>query len=187
MKRLLAIVALLFISFATVPSITVLAQSELIITSRPASYTHATRRTMAVDTVVVHNSYNPLGGDPYSVALVTAIYNKEGVSTHYLIDREGRIYQHVPEEYVSYHAGRSKMPDGRTRVNGFSIGIELINAPTDVMTDAQYASMDRLLQSVRERHSIRYVVGHCTIAPSRKSDPWNFDWKRINLEIATCE
>ncbi|PIX91363.1 MAG: 1,6-anhydro-N-acetylmuramyl-L-alanine amidase AmpD, partial [Candidatus Moranbacteria bacterium CG_4_10_14_3_um_filter_41_65] len=24
-----------------------------------------------------------------------------------------------------------------------------------------------------------FVVGHSDIAPDRKTDPWNFDWKKV--------
>ena len=44
------------------------------------------------------------------------------VSAHYTIDRDGTIVSHVPEEQRAWHAGQSRMKDGRTRVNDFSIG-----------------------------------------------------------------
>jgi N-acetyl-anhydromuramyl-L-alanine amidase AmpD len=71
------------------------------------------------------------------------------------------------------------MPDGRTGVNQFSIGIELMNTPEDFLTDAQYDSLRQLMHSIRSRYTIKSVVGHQTIAPLRKTDPWNLDWERI--------
>ena len=49
------------------------------------------------------------------------------VSAHYTIDRDGTIVWHVEEGKRSWHAGQSRMKDGRSSVNDFSIGIELVN------------------------------------------------------------
>src|SRR5262245_3532767 len=49
------------------------------------------------------------------------------VSCHYTIDRNGTIAAHVLEDKRAWHAGQSRMKDGRTGVNDFSIGIELVN------------------------------------------------------------
>jgi N-acetylmuramoyl-L-alanine amidase len=138
-----------------------------------------TRRAL-VDTIVIHSSYNSKGGDVYSVKEVIAIYRSYNVSAHYLIDRAGTIYRLVPEGYTSYHAGKSVMPDGRTGVNHFSIGIELLNKRGDTFTEAQYQSLRQLIVSVKHRHAIRHIVGHGAVAELRRSDPWNFDWKRID-------
>jgi hypothetical protein len=79
-----------------------------------------------IDTIVLHSSYNALGGDQYSVDKTIGEYEQYGVGAHYLIDRSGNILRLVEEGNIAYHAGTSKMPDGRKNVNDFSIGIELI-------------------------------------------------------------
>lgn len=137
-------------------------------------------RTAAIDTIVLHSSYNSSGGDVYSVERLIAVYRQYGVSAHYLIDRQGLVYRLVPDEFTSYHAGPSKMPDGRMGVNAFSIGIELMNTETDTYTSAQYESLLKLIALEKQKNSgIRYIVGHGQIAPNRRSDPWNFDWSRV--------
>jgi AmpD protein len=46
--------------------------------------------------------------------------------------------------------------------------------------DAQYAALADLLRALRTRYAIRDVVGHCDIAPGRKTDPGPFfDWTRV--------
>lgn len=132
-----------------------------------------------IDTIVLHSSYNALGGDPYSVSLLVKEYEEYGVSAHYLIDRQGGVYRLVEDKNISYHAGASKMPDGRQSVNDFSIGIELMNKKDTEYTNAQYTAVDELIAYLKDKHSIKYVVGHGDIAPSRKTDPWNFDWKKL--------
>jgi N-acetyl-anhydromuramyl-L-alanine amidase AmpD len=133
----------------------------------------------SIDTVVLHSSYNSTGGDPYSVEKVIDIWRGYGVAPHYMIDRRGAIYQLVDDADIAYHAGVSKMPDGRTNVNDFSIGVEILNTKDDKYTDAQYASVNALTAYLRGKYSIKQVVGHADIAPGRKDDPWHFNWKQL--------
>ncbi len=143
------------------------------------SWGHATSGRKAVDTVIVHSVYNSLGGEEYSLNKILDIFKSYDVSAHYIIDREGRVHQLVSEKHVSWHAGAGKMPDGRTNINSFSIGIELINAKDDKPTGAQYSALKNLISEIKSRHKIKYVLGHDDIAPGRKTDPWNFDWSKI--------
>ncbi|MGL5683126.1 MAG: N-acetylmuramoyl-L-alanine amidase [Marinifilaceae bacterium] len=48
-------------------------------------------------------------------------------SAHVLIARDGRVIQLVPFNVQAWHAGKSCY-EGRSDVNGFSVGIELQNA-----------------------------------------------------------
>jgi N-acetyl-anhydromuramyl-L-alanine amidase AmpD len=128
-----------------------------------------------VDTIVLHatvfdslNEVAQLFADPQS-----------RVSAHYTVDRDGTTACHVPEHLRAWHAGESKMRDGRERVNDFSIGIELVNRNDgiDPFPEAQIQALSRLVHDIRLRHDIRYVVTHAEIAepPGRKSDPAGFD------------
>lgn len=132
-----------------------------------------------IDTIVLHSSYDLLGKDQYSVSGIIKEYEDYGVSAHYLIDRKGTIYRLVEDKNIAYHAGVSKMPDGRTGVNNFSIGIEIMNTEKGQFTNAQYTAVNELITSLKKQYPIKSVVGHQDIAPGRKTDPWNFDWKRL--------
>jgi hypothetical protein len=132
----------------------------------------------AIDTIVLHSSYNP-DGDPYSVDKVIAIWKGYGVAPHYMIDRKGNIYHLVDDANIAYHAGVSKMPDGRRNVNDFSIGIEILNTKEDTYTDAEYSAVNNLIAYLRGKYGIKQVVGHADIAPGRKDDPWHFNWKQL--------
>lgn len=134
----------------------------------------------SIDTIVIHSSYNPNGGDMYSVSALVKIYESYGVSAHYLIDRKGVIYRLVEDKNIAYHAGVSKMSDGRKNVNDFSIGIEMMNTEKGQFTNAQYTAVNDLIASLKKQYKIKFVVGHNDIAPDRKTDPWNFDWKKLN-------
>lgn len=132
-----------------------------------------------IDTIILHSSYNSLGKDPYSIDAIVDIYESYGVAAHYLIGRDGTIYRLVKDENIAYHAGMSQVPDGRKNVNDFSIGIEIVNTLDGEYTDAQYASTKELVGSLKEKYDTKYVLGHDDIAPGRKTDPWNFDWKKL--------
>ena len=101
------------------------------------------------------------------------------VSAHYTIDRDGTTVCHVSEAKRAWHAGTSRMKDGRTHVNDFSIGIELVNRNdgVDSFPSIQIQSLRALLKSIMTRHHIRYIVPHyeCADPPGRKSDPVGYD------------
>lgn len=132
-----------------------------------------------IDTLIVHSSYDAIGTDPYSVNGVIAEYKSYGVSPHYLIARDGQVYRLVAEQNIAYHAGESKMPDGRTGVNAFSLGAEMLITKTDKPTQQQYDSLNALIVYLKNKYKIINILGHNQIAPGRKNDPWNFEWDKI--------
>jgi formylglycine-generating enzyme required for sulfatase activity len=134
----------------------------------------------SIDTIIIHSSYDALGTDPYSVDGVIYEYKIYGVSPHYLIDRNGTIFRLVKEENIAYHAGGGEMPDGRTNINSFSIGIELINTKTIGPNEIQYLSLVELVKSLKLKYEIKNILGHSEISPERKTDPWNFNWQKFN-------
>lgn len=100
------------------------------------------------------------------------------VSAHFLIRRDGTIVQYVSTEHRAWHAGVSSF-ENRTRCNDFSIGIEVEGTDTTPFEDAQYATLQRLTQTLQQRYPLRAVRGHEHIAPGRKTDPGpHFDWNR---------
>lgn len=132
-----------------------------------------------IDTVIIHSSYNALGGDEYDVDKLIKEYKDYGVAPHYLIDRQGGTYQLVQDKNIAYHAGTSSVPDGRTNVNNFSLGIEMMNTKTDEYSAAQYSALNKLISNIKTKYKIKYVLGHNQIAPGRKDDPWNFKWGKL--------
>jgi hypothetical protein len=133
-----------------------------------------------IDTIILHTSYNILGGDRYDIEKVIKEYQDYQVAPHYVIDRSGAIYQLVENENIAYHAGESKLPNGRAGVNKFSIGIEILNDETDKFTSNQYESANDLIKFLKSSYKIKYVLGHNQIAPGRKTDPWNINWDKID-------
>lgn len=136
-------------------------------------------KSRTIDTIILHTSYDASGSDPYSISGIIAQWKGYGVAPHYLVGHDGSVYRLVKDENIAYHAGVSAVPDGRTNVNDFSIGIEIASTQKGDYTDEQYASIKKLIASLKEKYAIEYVLGHDDIAPGRKTDPWNFDWKKL--------
>ncbi|MCX6181258.1 MAG: N-acetylmuramoyl-L-alanine amidase [Bacteroidetes bacterium] len=137
----------------------------------------------SVDAIIIHSTYNASGTDSFSVQGVLDQFKSYGVASHYLIDREGKIYRLVDERNIAFHAGNSSLPDGRVNVNTTSIGIEIITTLYTSPSEAQYKSVAGLVKDIQKRRVIKYIKGHNEIAPGRKSDPWNFDWTKFNSLI----
>jgi AmpD protein len=104
------------------------------------------------------------------------------VSSHVLIRRDGRATQFVPFTARAWHAGAS-CHKGREQCNDYSVGIELEGADDVPYEDAQYAALIDLVGALKRAYpSLRdaELVGHCHIAPGRKTDPGPaFDWARL--------
>ena len=144
------------------------------------NFGHQTELSRTIDVIVIHSTYCT-EGDLYNVEHAIAVFRQYKVASHYMIDRKGLIYRLVSEKDVAYHAGKSVLPqNGRKMLNNCSIGIELLNSPSDPPTDLQYQSLADLVRDIKTRYPINYIVGHSDIAPDRKSDPWLFDWVKFN-------
>jgi AmpD protein len=109
------------------------------------------------------------------------------VSSHFLIERCGKLIQFVPTHLRAWHAGES-ICLGKPKVNDFSIGIELEGLDTDEngFTVAQYDRLNGLkavLEQAYPNIKASEYFAHSDIAPGRKPDPGQFfDWTRINLD-----
>lgn len=104
------------------------------------------------------------------------------VSSHFLIEREGRIVQFVSCRQRAWHAGVSAF-DGRPSCNDFSLGVELEGTDFTAFAPAQYSALALLITALRAGLPLRAVRGHSHIAPERKTDPGPcFDWSRIAAE-----
>src|SRR5262245_19840163 len=130
---------------------------------------------VVVDTIVLHATVL----DSLDEVIDRFADPESKVSAHYTIDRDGTTVCHVAEHERAWHAGQSRMKDGRERVNDFSIGIELVNRNdgVDPFPKRQTQAMRRLAKAIIARHPIRHIVTHyeCADPPGRKSDPAGFD------------
>lgn len=101
------------------------------------------------------------------------------VSAHCLIKRDGKIIQYVSFNDKAWHAGVSCF-NGRDKCNDFSIGIELEGTDDIPYEAVQYQQLTRLAASLQKKYpkiTNENIVGHCDIAPIRKTDPGKvFNW-----------
>ncbi len=130
--------------------------------------------------VIIHHTSNSDADD----SLRTLRDPSRQVSAHYLIARDGRIFQLVDESKRAWHAGASYW-GGMTDLNSVSIGIELDNAGEQPYPETQIEALIALLRDLRQRWEIPVAnfLGHGDVAPGRKVDPGrSFPWRRLAAE-----
>jgi AmpD protein len=154
----------------------------------------------SLDLVIIHNISLPPGefAGGYVHKLFTNSldsnehpYFKEieglEVSSHLLIERTGKLTQFVPFNKRAWHAGQSNYL-GRERCNDFSIGIELEGTDDIEYTGQQYRVLSAVVMALLSTYtslSSERIVGHCDVAPQRKTDPGqSFDWQRLKADIS---
>ena len=127
--------------------------------------------------VIIHHT----GDDTVEQALRSLTSPLREVSAHYLIGRDGKIYQLVDERARAWHAGESEW-GWDTDLNSDSLGIELDNNGHEPFPEVQISALLRLLTDIEERYHIPIAnfLGHADIAPGRKVDPSRyFPWKTL--------
>lgn len=138
---------------------------------------------------------------PYTLQSVINTFTnpKSMVSAHLVIDRDGKITQLVPFNYVAWHAGNSSW-HGIRWMNNYSIGIEFVNDgklkkknglylnDVDMIVDEQNVFIDgkeywekftdiqiekglEVSKLLINEYKLKEVLGHSDIAPGRKIDP----------------
>ena len=127
--------------------------------------------------VVIHHTSN----DTVAQALAVLRDPAREVSAHYLVGRDGRVYQLVDESKRAWHAGVSRW-GGDADVNSSSIGIELDNDGMEPFPEAQITALLALLADIQARYKIPRAnfLAHGDVAPARKVDPSvYFPWKTL--------
>jgi len=159
--------------------------SKMILIERGKRFTEffdKKNETRKIDFLVLHHI------QANSAEHAISMLKESQVSSHFLIEESGKIFELVDENDVAYHAGVSFWR-GFEGLNKNSIGIEFINsAPFGKKFEAaQMQAGVELCRYLIEKYNIeaRNVVGHSDIAYSketgvldRKQDPSHlFDWK----------
>lgn len=130
--------------------------------------------------VIIHDT----GSGDVERALRTLTDPAREVSSHYLIGRDGTLYQLVEENRRAWHAGASYW-GGNSDINSASIGIELDNTGAEPYSEAQILTLLDLLRGLKTRYRIpsSNFLGHGDVAPGRKVDPSRyFPWQRLATE-----
>jgi N-acetylmuramoyl-L-alanine amidase len=104
------------------------------------------------------------------------------VSYHYVVGRDGDIYQCVREADRAWHAGTSEW-GGVADLNDYSIGIGISNrGPVggdcrnggELFPTPQIMATAELVVDICDRYRIpwRRILTHAQVSPGRKTDPW---------------
>jgi N-acetylmuramoyl-L-alanine amidase len=147
--------------------------------ARPSPNFGPRREGLTPDLVVIHYTAMACVDDALERLCATA----HEVSAHYLVSRDGRLWQLVDEEMRAWHAGSGRWA-GRSDLNSRSIGIELDNSGAFPFPEPQMQRLELLLSGILRRWRIppAGVIGHQDFAPDRKGDPGRrFDWRRLAL------
>jgi len=127
--------------------------------------------------VIIHHTAQ----DSLEQTLHTFTVPHAQVSSHYVIGRNGEVYQMLNDYVRGWHAGAGKW-GSVTDLNSVSLGIELDNNGNEPFSEAQIYSLLNVLDTLKKKYNIPTAnfIGHSDIAPSRKVDPSSlFPWKRL--------
>ncbi len=134
-----------------------------------------------IDTLILH--YTGMRSGTEAIARLSD--REAGVSSHYVVEEDGRVFRLVEEHRRAAHAGVSVW-QGRQDLNDSSIGIEIVNPGHEwgyrAFPEAQLAAVRRLCLDILGRHPIAAarVLGHSDVAPDRKQDPGElFPWEAL--------
>ena len=145
-------------------------------------------RKTPIDSIIIHHTG---GTSPGCLAWLCDSQAK--VSAHYVVVKNGQIYQLVEDHSRAWHAGRGAFDiDGDGIIvpaerfwNDRSIGIELEAVEPYDYPEFQLDSLDKLMYHLMLKHHISadHILGHKEIAPGRKIDPANFNMNEFREHI----
>ena len=85
------------------------------------------------------------------------------VSSHFIIDRDGSIYQLIDPELFARHT---------IGLNYCAIGIENIGSKSQPLTENQVEANAELIKYLTKKYPIEYLIGHSEYANFRNSELW---------------
>ena len=157
--------------------------------ARSEPYSCGNRDLSSVKYLVIHEG---------AIGDTTGVLTARGLSTHFVVQRDGKIAQNVDIRRRAAHAG--------SIANPWSVGIDLqipkgCNQSGKCVNDKecsaicsytpeQYESLNQIISILTQKTGIRkndeHIIAHCQILYGNPSaghgDPRNFDWKKIGLD-----
>ena len=139
------------------------------------------RSSKAIKLLVIH--YTGMQSERESI--MRLCNPKYKVSSHFVINQNGKIYRLVQDYQTAWHAGKSCWGKYKN-LNKNSIGIELVNKGHEFdytnFKKKQLSSLIKICKILIKKYKIkkRNIVGHSDISPLRKIDPGEkFPWKEL--------
>lgn len=136
-------------------------------------------RNAEIDMLVIHST-------PQKADEAISILEERKLSSHYVMDLDGKIIKCVDEKKRAWHAGKGFWR-GETNINDRSIGIEIcqMDCGQTPFNDIQIEKLIHFCKKIIRKYKIRpeMIVGHSDTAPARKYDPgMTFPWKKLYKE-----
>lgn len=142
--------------------------------------------------IVTHAIYNrsQTGPERFDPNLILDILRHYNVVAHYLLCRNGDIWELCHPNIQAWHAGKSEFR-GLTGLNKYFIGVEWIGDEAHDFTDAQYESGAQLYSMLMIDHDIpsyNITMHRITSGPDVRDDwKWDpgerFDWIRFGMML----
>ena len=85
------------------------------------------------------------------------------VSAHYIVGRDGKIYQLMPDNMFARHT---------IGLNYMAIGIENIGSKSQPLTEAQVKANANLIRYLTAKYNIEYLIGHFEYGVFRNTPLW---------------
>jgi len=139
------------------------------------------RLNSSIKIIVIH--YTGMQSERESISRLCNPNSK--VSSHFLINQKGKVFQLIQNNKTAWHAGKSCWGKYQN-INKNSIGIELVNKGHQFgytsFKKKQLLSLIKVCKILIKTYKIKKknIVGHSDIAPLRKKDPGEkFPWIKL--------
>ena len=140
------------------------------------------KKGLKIKHIILH--YTGMKSDIEALKYLCSKKNK--VSSHFLVNKSGKIYSLVDLKKRAWHAGKSYWK-GEIDINSSSVGIEIDNSGKilnfEKYPKKQILALLRLLKYLKQKYQISdsNILGHSDIAPYRKIDPGEkFPWRKLH-------
>jgi N-acetyl-anhydromuramyl-L-alanine amidase AmpD len=109
----------------------------------------------------IHNYFNsPTIEDSRPINKRVSALN---VGSQFLIDRDGKIYQLMPDNYLARHT---------IGLNYCAIGVENIGSEKEPLTNEQIIANASLVRHLAKKYKIEYLIGHSEYTQFRSTSLW---------------
>ena len=102
-----------------------------------------------------------------------------GLSVQYVIDREGKVHQLMPDNAIAFHAGKN---NDSGFDNNNTIGVEIIANDDDDVTEIQTRAAQTLANKLGKAHGFKPksgVFGHGELATHKQATEGSSTISRI--------
>ena len=145
------------------------------------NFSRKKRPNNSIKIIIIHYT----GMQSERESMIRLCNQRSKVSSHFVINQNGKIYRLVQDNQIAWHAGKSCWAQYKN-LNKNSIGIELVNKGHQFgytnFKKKQLSSLTKICKSLIKKYKIKKknVIGHSDVSPLRKIDPGEkFPWRQL--------